>query len=35
MTRKKRVRLLGDVIGLLVEGTIFVVPFIFMLVSSL
>lgn len=35
MTRKKRVRLLGDVIGLLVAGTIFVVPFIFMLVSSL
>ena len=35
MTRKKRVRLLGDVIGFLVAGTIFVVPFIFMLVSSL
>lgn len=27
MTRKKRVRLLGDVIGFLVAGTIFVVPF--------
>lgn len=35
MARQKKIRLFGDIIGLLLAGIIFVIPFVFMFVNSL
>lgn len=35
MTRKKKIYLLGDILGILAAGIIFIVPFAFMLVNAL